>query len=102
MASLPPFKKCLTQNIRRVNYQVGILKRARDPCPEIPQPTEGHGWCMKGETIEPLRIDAVILPDALVDMLEETLDADEDTDSDSELNYWTFNDLEFSDTSDKD
>ena len=43
MGTLPPCKKSLEQHIRRVNFQLGIWKRAHVANLEIPEPSDGHG-----------------------------------------------------------
>ena len=43
LCSLPPSRKALVQHIHRVNYQMGIWRRANTPIIEVPRPTDGHG-----------------------------------------------------------
>ena len=64
----------LEQHIRRVNYQVGIWKRAHLNAPVIPKATEGHGWHVVNGCIEPLWVDGPILPPSLVDLLEPVIE----------------------------
>ena len=71
IASLPPCKKSLEQHIKRVNYQVAIWKRSHIANPDIPPPTEGHGWTHHDGYLEPLWIDGDTLPLELIDILEE-------------------------------
>ena len=79
-ASLPPCKMALEQHGRRVNYQVGIWRRAHLNAPIIPKPTEGHGWHIVDGNLEPLWVDGPILPPSLVDLLEPVLNKENDDD----------------------
>jgi hypothetical protein len=50
---LPPCRNCLREHLKRVNYQVGIWKRAHVAKPVYPEPTHDNGWqCVDG-MIEP-------------------------------------------------
>ena len=44
MSTLPPCRKCLIQHVRRVNYQLSILKNSHKAQPNIPVASERHGW----------------------------------------------------------
>ena len=44
LSALPPCKDTLREHLHRVNYQVGIWKRAHIAEPDIPNPVDGHGW----------------------------------------------------------
>ena len=44
----------LAQYVQRVNYQVGIWRRAHVPKPDIPDPAEGNGWQIVNGEIEPV------------------------------------------------
>ena len=81
---LPPCYNSFKPHLLRANYQARRLKLSDSTCPEIPQPQEGHGWvCIDDKTVEPQWTDGPILPDNLVDLLEET-DLNSDSDSSSE------------------
>ena len=54
MASLPPCKHSLEQHIRRVNYKVNIWKSSMTADQEVPCATNGHGWTLVNNIIEPL------------------------------------------------
>lgn len=84
MAILPPCRNCLIQHIRRVNYQVSIWKNAHIAQPNIPTPSEDHGWTRVNEMIEPLWIQGDILPSSMVDMLQDTLE-EESSEEDEEV-----------------
>ena len=50
---LPPCRNCLREHLKRVNHQLGILKRAHIAKPLYPVPTHDNGWqCIDG-MIEP-------------------------------------------------
>ena len=84
MGTIPPCRACLQQHIRRVNYQVGVWKRANRANPDVPDPTDGHGWTMNGDSLEPLWTDAEILPQSLVDIMQESVDSDEESELDDD------------------
>ena len=85
MGSLPPCGKSLLQHIRRVNYQVGIWKRAYIAEPEIPNPADGHGWVMVDGRLEPMWCEGDILPRQLTSILESVVQSEEEDDSDSDV-----------------
>ena len=87
LATVPPPRVCLSQHKNRVNYQLGIWKRAHIAAPEIPDQTEGHGWVFDGEQVQPKWYEGNALPTKLADILDK-LQTDEDNcsdESDSEL-----------------
>ena len=46
---LPPCRNCLREHLKRINYQVGIWKRAHIAKPVYPEPTHDNGWqCVDG------------------------------------------------------
>lgn len=65
--------------------------------PDIPEPADGHGWTMKGEAMESLWTDGEMLPQALVNTLEETLESDNESESDFDPS--TSNDVAISESS---
>ena len=65
MSSLPPCKKSLDQHVRRVNFKVGIWKRAHIARPDIPNASNGHGWILVDGHIEPLWYEGPELPNLL-------------------------------------
>ena len=82
LACLPPPRVCLREHIKRVNFQVGIWKRAHHQNPDIPSPMDDNGWVMVGQNIEPKWCDGEVLPPHLADILE-TMENDDDNDDDS-------------------
>ena len=85
LAKLPPAKVCLEQHIRRVNYQVGIWKRADILCPLIPNPWEGHGWTRQGEMVVPMWYEGDTLPQQLINELANIKEVDDDDYDDSDI-----------------
>ena len=82
-SSLPPPRVCLQEHIKRVNYQVAIWKRGHIPKPEIPHPTEDHGWMMSDGRLEARWFKGTALPASLADILEKTAEDETAEDSDS-------------------
>ena len=78
MGKLPPCHECLVQHIKRANYQVAIQKRANIAEPDVPDPTNGHGWTSKDGTMEPLWTEGDILPMQLETILEEVAEEQSD------------------------
>ena len=74
----------LEQHIRRVNYQVGIWRRAHLNNPFIPKPIEGHRCHLVDGNLEPLWVDGPILPLKLPDLLEPVLSMENDVDDEEE------------------
>ena len=82
---LPPCKRSLYPHIRRVNYQLGRLKRSHIKIPEIPSPAPEHGWLISDDgVLEPQWTDGDILPQELVDILKPVHADTEDSDNSSE------------------
>lgn len=72
--------------MKRVNFQVGILKRAHIAKPDIPDPIEGHGWTFdENGMMVPTWTDSDIMPVELVDILERTERSEES--EDDEFSY---------------
>lgn len=84
MATLPPCRNCLIQHIRRVNFQVSIWKNAHIAQPDVPTPSEDHGWTLVNGMIQPLWVQGDILPSSMVPILQETLD-EESSEEDEEI-----------------
>lgn len=42
---LPPCEDSLRQHSLRANYQSALWRRSLVPCPDIPHPQDGYGWC---------------------------------------------------------
>ncbi len=80
--TFPPCKASLLEHVRRVNYQVAIWKHAHIALPEVPSPAENHGWVWKDDVLEPLWTSGSILPQKLVDILDEGNADTEDRNSD--------------------
>ena len=81
----PPCSSCFLEHLNRANYQVGIWKRAHIAKHDIPSPLNGHGWTHDehGEMI-PKWTNGEIMPVQLVDVLETTLDVEDESDDESE------------------
>jgi hypothetical protein len=94
LSTLPPPRTCLEEHIKRVNYQVGIWKRAHIAKPVISEPTDDNGWMMRIDRLEPKWCAGDILPPKLADILEKVNDNNDVRDDDSE------NDSDYSDDED--
>lgn len=79
MSSMPPCKRSFIQHIERVNYQVGIWKRAHIAYPTIPN-AASHGWKLENDILQPLWYEGDIVPQLLADMAEDVVNTDEDCD----------------------
>ena len=77
LSAFPPCQKTLKQHIQRTTYQVGILKRAFDQFPEVPDP-EDSGWVKNIGVLEPLWCEGEILPACLADLVKDDGDAEEE------------------------
>ena len=77
-------KRSLFQHVRRVNYQVGVWRRAHLPKPNIPNPIPDHGWEMKDDQIQPLWFEGEIMPTSLADILEQELSKENEDISDTD------------------
>jgi hypothetical protein len=68
---LPPCRNCLREHLKRVNYHVGIWKRAHIAKPLYPGPTRDNGWqCVDG-MVEPKWVSGDFIPQQLADVLVE-------------------------------
>lgn len=74
MGGLPPCRDVLEQHVRRVNYQVAIWKHSHIQKPQIPLPTDGHGWHIVNDDLEPLWTAGSIMPPKLADLLTSTVE----------------------------
>ena len=77
LSSLPPCLSSLTQHIKRTNYQVAIWKKADENFPEIPSP-EDHGWVFNNDILEPHWCEGEIIPEELIDIMENNEESDTD------------------------
>lgn len=86
LSALPPCNSCLLEHLNRANYQVGIWKRAHIAKPDIPHPLNGHGWTRNenGEMI-PKWTNGEIMPVKLVDVLEATLEVEDESEDDEQF-----------------
>ena len=84
IGTFPPCKDSLTEHVRRVNYQVAIWKQALLAQPEIPDPSDNHGWIWKENILEPKWTSGNILPQQIVDVLDEQIHPDDDDDDDDD------------------
>ena len=95
LATLPPCRSVLEQHVLRCNFQTGIWKLAHVPEPEVPRPTDGHGWVMEDDIMKPKWTNGIVMPKKLVDILEEIVDTDDsDSDLDSESDFLSDSDTE--------
>ena len=109
MGSLPPCRSCLQEHIKLINVQVLIWRQAHIPDSALPDPTDGHGWTVENDVMQPKWTAADILPVELVDILDDTLadsgDHSDNKDDDTDSTEDEDNDYEpssFSDDSDSD
>ncbi len=105
LSAFPPCRGALQQHIRRVNFQVAIWRRADTPVVDVPSPTDGHGWTMDSGHLEPLWVDGPILPEVLVDEVDQqnASDSDDevsDEDEDSDVNLSPYASSESEDSAD--
>ena len=94
LARIPPCLNSLKPHIERVNYRVACLKQAHTPIFDTPKPDEeGKGWMKNdGGDMEPIWSYGDILPQSLVDLVEESETnieefEEEDIDFDEILEY---------------
>ena len=80
LGTLPPCRRSLEQHIKRVNYQVGVWKRAHIAQPLVPDVRDGHGWHLVDGKLEPLWFTGSILPQQLIDIIDDQVQSDEDSD----------------------
>ena len=64
---------------------MAVWKRAHLNNPEIPNPSEDHGWKVIDGTIEPLWVNGEVIPPKLADILEGTVDDDDNDDLYSDM-----------------
>ena len=101
LARIPPCLNSLKPHIERVNYRVACLKQAHTPIFDTPKPDEeGKGW-MKNDIcdLEPIWSHGDILPQSLVDLVEESETnieefEEEDIDFDEILEYLDDEDID--------
>jgi hypothetical protein len=68
LSVLPPCRNCQREHLKRVNYQVGIWKRAHIAKPVYPDATHDNGWqCVDG-MIEPKWVSGDFIPQQLTDV----------------------------------
>jgi hypothetical protein len=77
----------MQKHMKRVNYQVGIWKRAHIAKPVYPEPTHDNGWQCADVMIEPKWVSGDFIPQQLTDVLVEENFADltESDESDDEF-----------------
>ena len=89
---LPPCRNCQREHLKRVNYQVGIWKRAHIAKPVYPEPTlDNDCQCVDG-MIEPKWVSGDFIPQQLADVLvEENIagltESDESDDEFDDVSY---------------
>ena len=79
---MAPCLRSLTPHANRANYQLRRIKLSHVNNPDIPDPTDGHGWTMQHGVIEPLWTEGDILPSQLVDILRNSAVDDSDSEAD--------------------
>ena len=95
LATLPPCRSVLEQHVFRCNFQTRIWKLAHVPEPDVPRPTDGHGWLEENDIMKPKWTDGNIMPKNLVDILQDIVDAnDSESDCDSEQEFFSESDDE--------
>jgi len=67
LITVPPLRVCLQEHIKRVIYQVAIWKRLCIHNSVIPTPTDGNGWVMVEQNIEPKWHEGDVLPPQMAD-----------------------------------
>ena len=84
LATLPPCRRNLEQNIKRVNYQIVIWKRAFISQPAIPDASGGNGQEYINKKLEPLWYEGFVLPQQVTDITEMVItNSDEDDESEN-------------------
>ena len=66
---IPPCKDALKQHTQRANYQSAIWRRSLQNFPEIPSPTEGHGWIMVKGNLEIYWLTIAPAPEAVLALM---------------------------------
>ena len=86
LGCLPPCCSVLKPHVQRVNHRVALYKRAHQAIVEKPKPyEEGQGWLRNDSNnmLEPIWSCGGILPTALVDILETTVNEDNGDDDET-------------------
>ena len=83
---LPPCRSNLIPHVQRVNHRVALYKRADQPNFFTPKPFEAEqGWEKNDDgLLEPVWSCGPILPMSLIDILEQTLVSNGDSDDETE------------------
>ena len=95
------FDSIRRNDIKRVNYQVGIWKRSHISQPDIPEPFNHHGWTKEDGQIVPDLFEGQNLVHHIpTDTLVETVETNSQEDTlDKTTDYmYSFDDLEEDDT----
>jgi hypothetical protein len=82
------------QHIRLCNYQIAVWRRADQPDPDIPLPTEGHGWVLNNGLMEPFwtkEEEELILQQTVIHTMQNDFD---DADPDEEEEGYEQDDIE--------
>ena len=69
LSLLPPCRTSLAMHIRRVNYQCLVWNNAHLATPTLPEPADGHGWCLVDGHIDYQWTDGDVVPVELADLL---------------------------------
>jgi hypothetical protein len=77
--TFPPCRDSLVEHVNRVNFQVAVWKRAHIALPEVPNPSPNHGWIWQDNILEPLWTRGDILPQRLVDILDDRCCEEDDS-----------------------
>ena len=89
LSRLPPCKDSLVPHINRVNHRVACFKKANIPIFEKPKPNDpNQGWIRneKGE-LEPRWTTGSVLPQSLVDLIDDTAIEEEDDGEEEEVEF---------------
>ena len=79
LSLLPPCRSSLKMHIARTNYQALIWNQADIPCPDLPEPEDGNGWVLQGETLDYQWTESDMLPAELSNLVLEQDDEEEES-----------------------
>ena len=70
ISRLPPPLSCLTEHLKRTNYQIAVWKASDKQFPCIP--TDDNGWIITDDTVQPRWCSSEIIPNNWLTILEKT------------------------------
>ena len=85
LCMLPLCKNAHRPHVDRVNFRVSIFKRSHIPIYSAPKPNDWQGWERHGDFIEPLWSNGQILPPSLVDLLDTSMNEENDSEDVDEI-----------------